>query len=137
MEPVRLIVAGSRFAKNECALRERLNELKGSIEVLISGAALGPDSWGIKWAKENDVPLRVFFPRWSKLGRAAGIVRNKEMLDFALKGNGLLVACWDGKSRGTKNMISVAKKAGVPVEVLVSDPAMVHFENESNHVLNS
>ena len=50
-----------------------------------------------------------------KYGRAAGPIRNTAMLDMKPDE---LIAFWDGRSRGTKNMIDQATARGVPVEIL-------------------
>lgn len=44
-------------------------------------------------------------------------MRNREMLKTA----DALVAFWDGRSRGTKHMIDIAKEAGIPVRVVISN----------------
>ena len=46
---------------------------------------------------------------WNRFGRTAGPKRNKQMANYA----NTLVAFWDGKSRGTKNMIDLAKCRGL------------------------
>ncbi|WP_197026348.1 hypothetical protein [Polaribacter sp. Hel_I_88] len=56
------------------------------------------------------------FPaEWNKFGKAAGPVRNKEMAIYA----DALIAFWDGKSRGTKNMIQLAKQNGLLLKVIL------------------
>ena len=52
---------------------------------------------------------------WERLGRGAGPERNRRMLEQS--NPDLVLAFWDGKSRGTKHMIEIAEKAGVPVIV--------------------
>ena len=47
-------------------------------------------------------------------GKAAGMMRNKQMLDFA----DALVAFWDGESRGTENMLDIAANKGIPVRII-------------------
>jgi len=58
----------------------------------------------------------IKFPaEWNKFGKAAGPKRNKEMAIAA----DALIAFWDGKSRGTKNMIELAKQKGLKVKVIL------------------
>ena len=52
---------------------------------------------------------------WIKYGRAAGPRRNKQMAEYA----DALLAYWDGKSRGTKNMIELAKDKGLKIGVKI------------------
>lgn len=54
---------------------------------------------------------------WDVHGKAAGPIRNQAMLDEAQPC--MVVAFWDGKSRGTKDMLDRAMKAGVPQVIVV------------------
>ena len=56
-----------------------------------------------------------FLPEYDKYGRAAPIVRNKKIVDYADK----IIAFWDGQSKGTCSVIEYARKAGKPCEVVI------------------
>lgn len=59
------------------------------------------------------------FPaQWDAYGRSAGIIHNREMAEYAAEGRGVLFSFWDGKSRGTKSMIELAKKYGLEINVV-------------------
>jgi NADPH-dependent 7-cyano-7-deazaguanine reductase QueF-like protein len=76
-----------------------------------------------QYAKENRIELKVFPADWNKHGRAAGPIRNAQMGDYADQ----LVAVWDGKSKGTKNMIDYMNKLMKPVYIIwVGEPAVAH-----------
>ena len=56
----------------------------------------------------------AYFPAdWDKYGKAAGFIRNEQMAQNA----DALVVFWDGKSRGTKNMIELAAKYKLKVRI--------------------
>ena len=80
---------------------------------IISGHAKGADSLGERYAKDNNIELKIFPADWGKYGRQAGPIRNQQMLDYAMQGHPIVIAFWDGRSRGTKNMIEISQKAGV------------------------
>lgn len=80
------------------------------IPFIISGAAHGVDSAGIDWAIINWLDWIEFPADWS-IGKSAGYVRNKKMLE---EGKPDLVIAFPG-GRGTANMIKLAKEAGVKV----------------------
>lgn len=61
----------------------------------------------------------MFPADWDKYGRAAGPIRNKQMLEYILEENPIVAAFWDGKSRGTKNMIDQASKADVECKIFM------------------
>lgn len=77
----------------------------------------GADLLGKKWAILNGVPIKNFPADWDKYGKAAGPIRNAQMAEYA----DYLIAFWDGKSRGTKNMIETMINLGLHGEVLLYD----------------
>jgi hypothetical protein len=101
---MRIIVAGSRTVNDYNIVKNILDHVssKIKIDVIISGDAKGPDSYGTRWAEEHDIPVEHFPPDWHTYGRTAGVMRNIEMSNVA----DALIAIWDGQSRGTKHMIS-------------------------------
>lgn len=80
---------------------------------IVCGMAKGADALGYSWAVCNNVSLACFYADWDTHGKAAGPIRNEQMADYA----DVLVAFWDGKSRGTKNMIDQALKKGLETHV--------------------
>lgn len=123
----RIIVAGGVHFNDYKALENTLDEFfkcvsKDEIEI-ISGHARGADSLGERYAQEHDIKCTVFPADWKKYGRAAGPIRNKKMLEYAMEQQAGLVAFWNGESKGTKNMISIAEKAGIEVKI-------VHYQKE-------
>lgn len=78
---------------------------------LVSGGAVGVDQYAEYWASMHRVPVKQFLPDWRKKGRAAGIIRNKEMLNIA----SMVVAIWDGQSAGTRHVIHTAREMNLPL----------------------
>lgn len=89
------------------------NEKKEDV-VIISGHASGADALGERYAQERGFQLKTFPADWKAHGRAAGPIRNARMASAA----NALIAFWDGKSRGTKNMIETAKNHNLKVVVV-------------------
>ena len=111
----RMIVAGSRSAEKH-QVYEAIEKCpyKDKIDLVVSGCALGADTHGMTWARENKRHIRRMPAEWKTHGRAAGMIRNREMAENA---DGL-IAIWDGRSPGTQNMIQTAKRFGLPVFVM-------------------
>ena len=63
---------------------------------------------------EEYVQITVFLPEYKKYGRAAPILRNRMIVDYADK----VIAFWDGCSRGTLSVIKYAESIGKPCEVV-------------------
>lgn len=122
---IRLLIAGSRDFDDFDTLWVFTDEILQIMKQkypdtnvrIISGSATGADSLGIRYAKMNIIPYKEFPAKWNLYGKSAGPIRNKEMLDYILEGIPYLLAFWDGESRGTKYMIDIAEKAGVPTTV--------------------
>lgn len=115
----RMIVAGGRDFSDEKYLAESLDSLREEyIDIeIVSGHASGADSLAEEYAKRLGIALKIFPADWKRYGRAAGPIRNKQMLEYIMEGNPLIAAFWDGKSKGTKNMIEQARKADVECRV--------------------
>lgn len=95
-------------------LENELNGIKPTIELLISGGANGADRFAEKWALDNKVPIEVIKPDWKKYGRAAGIIRNKQIIEAS----DYCYAFWDGKSKGTLFSINYCKKISKQVKII-------------------
>ena len=87
--------------------------------VIITGAAKGADQLGSFYARNHNIPLKEFPADWTTYGKAAGPIRNQQMLDFALHEIPALIVFWDGESRGTKNMMNIAKRHNVQTETVL------------------
>ena len=115
---MKVIIAGSRNFNNYEQLKSFIDIYKERIDMIISGCAKGADVLGEKYAHENKIPVWRFPADWNKYGKGAGPIRNKLMAE---KGD-MLVAFWDGESKGTKHMIDCMKK-------LNKDFKIVYFKN--------
>ena len=77
---------------------------------IVAGAAPGADTLAAEWARENGVPVEEHPAKWDEHGRAAGAIRNIEMLNSGCDG----VIAFPG-GPGTKHMMTIAQTIGVPV----------------------
>ena len=115
---MKVIVAGSRTITEYKYIVRAINEaceihnITGITEV-VSGAAPGVDRLGAAFGKANNIPVKEFPAEWDKHGKKAGYLRNEEMAQYA----DVLVAVWDGMSRGTQHMINIMKKLNKPVYI--------------------
>lgn len=84
-------------------------------EEIVSGGAIGVDTCAAEYAKKNGIKLTVFLPQYERYGRAAPIVRNKEIVTYADK----IIVFWNGSSKGTLSVIKYAKKMKKPCEIIL------------------
>lgn len=110
---MKLAIIGSRSFDNYDFLKTRFKDI-GEIEVVISGGAKGADALAEKWALENNIPTKIFLPDFKKFGRGAYRMRNEEIVNLSDE----IIAFWDGKSKGTKNSITYARKKNKLVTII-------------------
>jgi hypothetical protein len=112
---VRVLVCGGRAFDDWTLLSKTLSEAACDagckIALIIHGGASGADAMAGRWALANDVPCMVFPADWKTHGKAAGPIRNAEMLT---KGVPDCVVAMPG-GRGTSDMVRKAEAAGVPI----------------------
>lgn len=134
-QQVKIIICGSRTFNDLNFLEDTIrsifreltiqNILYGSpdkdaeiIEV-ISGGAQGADILGEWFAKQYGLYCKVMLADWDKNGNEAGLIRNKEMVDYVADSDcyGLLVAFWDGQSKGAQHCFNYAKDRKLDVRI--------------------
>ena len=103
---MKLIIAGGRDQTLTELNINQLNEIEGVCEV-VSGGAKGIDQGAEAWAKSKGIPIKQMKPEWSKFGRAAGPMRNRDMAGYADS-----LAVFDG-GKGTQSMVNEARKASL------------------------
>lgn len=116
---MRVLICGSRHYDDYSEFCQKIDEIedwdnKQPITV-IEGGAKGADYLARIWAKECGWDLEEYPANWKELGKAAGPIRNKQMLEEGKPD--LVVAFLAPDSRGTANMIKQAQEANIPVKV--------------------
>lgn len=126
---INLAIVGGRDFNNYDLLKEECDKIIGD-KVIISGGAKGADSLAEKYAKDKQYEMIIFEAQWNNLDAnpckikynsygkpynvLAGLNRNKNIIQNADK----VIAFWDGKSRGTKNSIELAKKYNKELKII-------------------
>lgn len=116
-----VLVTGDRNWGSFVIIEDALNEIDekhlddGEEINLYHGAARGADMIAAEHAKELGWTVHPFLADWSKYGKAAGPIRNRELL--AAASPDVVLAFHDNlpASKGTKNMVNMAVKEGVKV----------------------
>ena len=113
----KLIVAGGRDYDDYLTLSDAITRYRDKQPniCIVSGNARGADTLGIRYAMEHGVPFEVYPADWQRYGKRAGSLRNITMGDIA---DGLL-AFWDGRSSGTRHMITYMQSLGKPTDIVL------------------
>ena len=101
---MRVIIAGSRSIKNMALVKRCIKASGFKIDCVVCGCTDGVDLYGKRWAIENHKKVALYPALWTEQGTSAGPIRNQKMSANA----DALIAIWDGKSRGTLDMIQRA-----------------------------
>jgi len=117
---MRILFCGDRNWFKKSYIREALSWFDPKCDIIIHGAARGADSIAGETALEMGWPeesILAFPAEWNKFGKSAGPVRNRQMLRDG--GPDLVLAFHEniGESKGTKDMVEISCKAGIPALV--------------------
>lgn len=97
---------------------------------IIQGGAKGADEVGLYTSEVLSIPCETFKADWDTHKKAAGPIRNSQML---VEGKPDLVVAFPG-GVGTADMVKKAKKAGVPVVEVTgyAEPINFYKGNKTN-----
>ncbi len=109
---MKIAIIGSRkLTVSEDELKDHV----GECEEIVSGGAVGVDFSAKEFALKQGIKITEFFPKYEVYGRAAPIIRNKEIVDYSDR----IIAFWDGNSKGTLSVIKYAQKQGKPCKIVI------------------
>lgn len=129
MKKHRIIIAGGRGYNDYDRVKKEFAYLVRQLDVneieIVSGSCdvpgvvtftrfdgtdvYGADGLGERLAKEYAYPVKLFPADWKAHGKPAGPIRNNEMAKYATH----CLVFWDGRSKGSKDMIDKAIARGL------------------------
>lgn len=123
---MRVLACGSRTFQDAPVVNAVLNGFLWEYQdpddpfTIIEGGAKGADSLAGSWADNALNVARLTYPAdWSGIGKAAGPIRNQQMLD---EGNPAFCLAFIDKplpeSRGTADMVARCKARAIPTLVI-------------------
>jgi len=116
---MKVIIAGTRDITDLSLVEKAIKDSGFEITEVVSGHYIGQgedvgvDLLGEKWAKANNIPIKLFPADWN-VGTVGGPIRNGQMAEYS----DALICVWDGKSSGSSNMIDQAVEHGLQFHVL-------------------
>ena len=109
---MKIAVVGSRGLK----VNDLGRYLPSGVTEIVSGGARGIDTCAREYAEKNRIKLTEFLPQYEKYGRSAPLKRNPQIIDYA----DLVLAFWDGNSKGTKYVIEQCKKQNKEIKIFLA-----------------
>ena len=110
---MRIVVSGGRDITDKKTVEKVLSGEIAVKDVVITGGCSGVDKIAHDYARRYFADTEVHKADWDKHGKAAGPIRNAKMMEDA----DLLIAFWDGRSKGTRSAIDEARKLGVETHI--------------------
>ncbi len=127
----KVLICGDRHWSHRQVIQDFL-ALLHSDTVVIQGGARGADSIAAELAKERGLQVITHEAQWKVYGKGAGPIRNRKMLADSPE---LVVGFHDDifeSSKGTRDMISVARLKAVPYMVINSQGVIYQYGNLQN-----
>lgn len=113
-------IIGSRDFTNFDFLDKKVNELLPKQDndiVIVSGGARGTDLLAEKFADKYGYEKDIYRAKWHIHGKCAGYLRNHDVV----KNSDFIIAFWDGISKGTYNVVRLAKLNNKPIKIIRID----------------
>ena len=89
--------------------------LPNGLTEIVSGGARGIDACAKEYAQKNKIKITEFLPEYDKYGKVAPLKRNLQIIEYS----DMVIAFWDGKSRGTKCVIENCKNLNKKIKILI------------------
>ena len=118
---MKVIIAGGRNIVDFRYVADACTNAPFQITEVVSGCARGVDTLALEIANDLKISTAEFPADWDRYGKTAGFKRNMKMAEYA----DVLLAIWDGESKGTKHMIDSM--------FLLRKPVVVVFHKVSDH----
>lgn len=116
----RIAIVGSRDFENYDLLKQKVEELmpkKNYDFIIVSGGAKGTDTLAERFAEEKGYKKEIHYAKWHLHGPCAGYLRNHAVVNDA----DMVIAFWNGISKGTRHVINIAKRDCNRVHVIRLD----------------
>jgi hypothetical protein len=114
---MKLALVGSRNYVNQKEFDEVVDAFvlkHGTLpEFVVFGGAKGADTLAEVWARKHKIPLKIFKPDWKAKGKAAGVLRNTDIVNECTH----MIAFPAADGKGTQDSIKKAQAKNIPVEI--------------------
>lgn len=98
---MKVAIVGSRDFTNYESFKTYLEQIPIKPELIVSGGSKGTDKLAERYAKENKIELKIFYPDWEKYGLSAGPLRNQKIVDSC----DIMIAFPSKNGKGTQDSI--------------------------------
>lgn len=107
---MKIAIIGSRSIKK---INHLAQYIPAEVSAIVSGGAVGVDQIARQFAISHGLPIEEYLPDYAQFGKRAPLIRNIDIIKAA----DLVLAFWDGSSRGTAFVVKKCRAMGVPVRL--------------------
>jgi predicted Rossmann fold nucleotide-binding protein DprA/Smf involved in DNA uptake len=119
---VKVAIVGSRHFSEPDRVSDYVAALPRGASI-ITGSASGVDAAATRAARTKGIPVQVMPASFDELADASkSAARNQRLIDAC----DVLVAFWDGTSKGTRNTVDRALDSGKEVHIFVGARSAAH-----------
>jgi predicted Rossmann fold nucleotide-binding protein DprA/Smf involved in DNA uptake len=119
---VKVAIVGSRHFSEPDRVADYVNALPHGASI-ITGSASGVDAAATKAARSKGIAVQVIPASFDELADPSkSAARNQRLVDAC----DILVAFWDGSSKGTRNTVDRALDSGKEVHIFVGARSAAH-----------
>jgi len=113
----RVAVIGSRGFSDYNLFFAKISHFTKNIENICfvsGGCKTGADNLIERYCSDNNLPILIFYPNYTEFGKSAPLKRNHQIVDNC----DMLIAFWDGVSRGTKYTLDLVDEKLIPNRIV-------------------
>ena len=114
---IKIVIAGCRDYNNypeaKAYLDSCITAMPENEYIILCGGCRGADMLGARYAMEKGFKVEYYPAHWERYGKSAGLKRNFQMAQAC----DCVICFWNGKSKGTKSMIEMAKQLSKPIRI--------------------
>lgn len=116
--PMRVLFSGSRAWTDRSIVQAHIDELPEGATVVVGDCPTGVDEITRRHALDTHRDVEVHQADWKQHGKAAGPIRNQEMIDSGVDCGYFYIT---PQSRGTRHCLTAARRANIPAVVTQED----------------
>ena len=112
---MKIAIVGSRGITNINLEKYITKQILINVSEIVTGGAKGIDTLAMQFARDNNLPCRIFLPEYSRYKKGAPLKRNELIANYCEES----YIFWNGKSKGTNQILNCFNKLNKKVNLFI------------------